>query len=68
MDIHKSSMYIHNSSKDIQKSFMDIQKSFMDIQKSFIRFYTRVPGNPDRDACIRLALNHGLDQDNPVCI
>ena len=27
-----------------------------------------VAGNPDRDARIRLALNCGLDQDNPVPI
>ena len=26
----------------------------------------RVNGNPDRDAHIRLALNCGLDQDNPI--
>ena len=38
------------------------------VRNEQIRTYMRVPWNPDRDARIRLALNCGLDQDNPVPI
>ena len=45
-----------------------MHKKSISVRDERIRTYMRVPGNPDRDACIRLALNCGLDQDNPVSI
>ena len=62
-------MIIHNRDRERHLNHNRIwsQKS-VSVREERIRTYTCVPGNPDRDACIRLALNRGLDQDNPVCI
>ena len=62
-------MIIHNRDRERHLDHNRIwsQKS-VSVREERIRTYTRVPGNPDRDARIRLALNRGLDQDNPVCI
>ena len=45
-----------------------MHKKSISVQDERIRMYMGMPGNPDRDACIRVALNCGLDQDNPVPI
>ena len=62
-------MIIHNRDRERHLDHNRIwsQKS-VSVQEERIRMYTRVPGNPDRDARIRLALNRGLFQDNSVRI
>ena len=45
-----------------------MHKKRISVRDECIGMYMRVPGNPDCDARIRLALNCGLDQDNHVPI
>ena len=62
-------MIIHNRDRERHLDYNRImsQKS-VSVREERIRTYTHMPGNPDRDARIRLALNRGLDKDKPVCI
>ena len=62
-------MIIHNRDREEYLDHNRIwSQNSVSVQEERIRTYTRVPGNPNRDARIRLALNRGLDQDNPVRI